>query len=98
MREYDENEAVDFINARLGKKYPADDLLNVIDMIWDYYESNGLLEIDDEEDEEEDIEQQLVEYVRKMLTKDEDADIDLEDVADIVNAELDYEDSLQSDE
>lgn len=100
MKDYDEVEAISFINSRLGdKKYPADELLNVIDMIWDYYESNGMLEIDDDDDEpEEDIEQLLVEYVNKMLSRDPEAHIDRAHVPDIVKAELDYEESLVADD
>ena len=63
MAEFDENKAIDFINSRLeGKTYPQDEILNIIDMIWDYYESNGLLEIDDEDDDDEDdsLEEQLI--------------------------------------
>ncbi|MCH5247202.1 MAG: hypothetical protein J1E99_03495 [Muribaculaceae bacterium] len=93
--EFDESKAVDFINERLnGKKYPADELLNVIDMIWDYYESNGMLEIDAEDDYEEDIEEQLVDYVKNQLARDKEANVDVADVPAIVRAELDYEDSL----
>ena len=99
MKEYDENEAVDFINRRLEpKKYPADEILNVIDMIWDYYESNGMLEIDDEDDEEEaELPQLLAEYVGNMLRRDELANVDPQDIPTIVNAELDYEKSLETD-
>lgn len=98
MKEYDESSAVDYINSRLKNKYPADELLNIIDMIWDYYESNGMLEIDDEDDEDEDLEQQLVDYVKKMLSRDAEAQVDVADVEDIVKAELDYEESLESDD
>lgn len=101
MKEFDENKAVEFINSRLGdKRYPADEILNVIDMIWDYYESNGMLEIDDDEDDmaDEDIEAQLIDYVKKMLTRDEEAMIDPVHVPAIVKAELDYEESLETDD
>lgn len=39
--------------AGSGKQYDEDELLNIIDMIWDWYEDNGLLEIDTEADDEE---------------------------------------------
>ena len=95
MNEYDETKAVAFINSRLEKQYPDDEILNVIDMIWDYYESNGMFEIDDDDDEpEDDLEEQLVEYVKKMLVRDSEANVAMEDVADIVKAELEYEESL----
>lgn len=93
--EFDENKAVDFINSRLGdRKYPSDELLNVIDMMYDYYEQNGMLDPDNDDDDTEDIEKELTEYVVKMLRRDKLAKIDVADVPAIVKAELDYEDSL----
>lgn len=97
--EFDEQKAVEFINDKLVKAsrqaYADDEVLNVIDMIWDFYEENGLLDPDAGDDEEdEDIEPDLIDYVRRMLRKDKDATIDLEDVPLMVNAEIEYEDSL----
>lgn len=76
------------------KKYPADELLNVIDMMYDYYEQNGMLDPDNDDDDTDDIEKELVEYVVKMLRRDKLAKIDIADAETIVKAELDYEDSL----
>lgn len=98
MKEFDENQAVDLINSRLGNKYPADELLNIIDMIWDYYETNGMLEIDDEPDEPDtDLAALLTDYVLIMLAKDPEANVDKADVPAIVKAELDYEQWLEDD-
>lgn len=97
---YDENKAVEIINKSLAEKgrdtYHEDEVLNVIDMIWDYYEENGLLEIDDnfEADEDEDISSELCDYVARMLKKDKHAKIKAEDIPVIVEAELAYEDSV----
>ncbi len=56
--EFDELRAVAFINDRLreaGRKpYPEDEVLNVIDMIWDFYEENGLLDVDAADDDTDD--------------------------------------------
>lgn len=99
MKDFDETEAVKFINSRLSRKYPADEILNVIDMIWDYYETNGMLEIDDDDDmPEEDIETQLVDYVTKMLGRDPEANVNPADVPAIVSAELDYEEALEEED
>lgn len=100
MELYDENKAVEYINKALidsGKSaYPEDEILNVIDMIWDYYEENGLLEIDAnfEADEDEDISSELCDYIARMLKKDRQALIKNEDISTIVDAEIEYEDSL----
>ena len=97
---FDENKAVEYINNALiesGKSaYPEDEILNVIDMIWDYYEENGLLEIDAnfEADEDEDISSELCDYIARMLKKDRQALIKSEDISTIVDAEIEYEDSL----
>ncbi len=102
MELFDENKAVEYINNALiesGKSaYPEDEILNVIDMIWDYYEENGLLEIDAnfeaDEDEDEDISSELCDYIARMLKKDRQALIKSEDISTIVDAEIEYEDSL----
>lgn len=100
MNLYDENEAVEFINNTLRERgiatYDEDEILNVIDMIWDYYEENGLLDIDDdfEADEDEDISSELCDYIKRMLKKDKHAVIKADDISAIVEAELEYEDSL----
>lgn len=95
---YDEDKAIEAINNALVKNgrpaYCADELLNVVDMIWDYYEENGLLEIEDEDDTEEDIVDELTDYITRMLSKDKLSSIDKADVRMIVEAELAYEDSL----
>lgn len=100
MELYDENKAVEHINNALIEKgktaYPEDEILNVIDMIWDYYEENGLLEIsaDFEADEDEDISSELCDYIARMLKKDRHATVKSEDISTIVEAEIEYEDSI----
>ncbi len=92
--EFDELKAVEFINNSLKQHgrspYDEDEVLNVIDMIWDYYEENGLLDIEAEPDEEADV----VDYVTRMLKKDKHAVISAEDVPLMVKAEMEYEDSV----
>lgn len=80
--------------AGSGKQYDEDELLNIIDMIWDWYEDNGLLEIDTEADDEDVNVDALVKYVKKMLARDRDAQVDQADVETLVMAELNYEQSL----
>lgn len=83
--------------VEVAATYDDDELLNVIDMIWDYYEENGMLEIDmdDEDDVEEDLAADLSDYVTRMLRKDKGARLDAQYVRALVEAELDYEASLE---
>lgn len=97
MNEFDEKQAVAAMNASIagsGRQYDEDELLNIIDMIWDWYEDNGLLEIDTEADDEDINVDALVKYVKKMLARDRDAQVDQADVETLVMAELNYEQSL----
>lgn len=99
--EYDENIAIKQIRKVLSDKsnaiYNDDEILNVIDMIWDFYDENGMLDIDleDGEDDSEAIYSELCDYVIRMLKKDKEAKILPEDVPAIVKAEVDYELSLE---
>ena len=102
--EYDENIAIKQIRKVLSDKsnaiYNDDEILNVIDMIWDFYDENGMLDIDleDGEDDSEAIYSELCDYVVRMLKKDKDAKVLPEDVPAIVKAEIDYELSLEEGE
>ena len=70
-------------------------MFNVIDMIWDYYEENGLLAVESDPDEDpDDIESDVIDYVSRMLRKDRNAKVQQEDVPLMVKAEMEYEDSI----
>lgn len=97
--EFDELKAVELINRRLQEQgrqpYDEDQVLNVVDMIWDYYEENGLLDIEsDPEEDADDVESEVVDYVVRMLKKDKHAVVNPDDVAVMVRAEMEYEDSV----
>lgn len=101
MKEFDENEVVQQIRGNLSEEssalYSDDDLLNIVDMIWDFYEINGLLDIDSDDDSDpEDLRSDIVEYARRMLKKDKACKVKPEDLECIVDAELAYEDYLDS--
>ncbi|MDE6397134.1 MAG: hypothetical protein K2K84_07670 [Muribaculaceae bacterium] len=96
MEVFDEEKAVRFILESLGeraKKYDEDDILDVIDIIWDYYEDHGFLDISMDPDDTEDIPETdiLVTHVIKMIKRDRGSKIDIDDIKDIVVAELEYE-------
>lgn len=97
---FDEDNAVEFIRKELTQdvsdKYDDDEILCIIDIIWDYYERKGFLSINVEvtDDEVLDVDD-LVKYVKKEVKNDHDLIMDPKDVEAIVKAELDYEESLE---
>lgn len=96
---FDEDNAVKFIRAELPKdvndKYVDDEILNIVDIIWDYYETKGFLSLNLDETEEEVLDvDDLTKYVKKEVKNDKDLIMDPKDVELIVKAELDYEESL----
>lgn len=95
---FDDNEAIKHIrkalNPEIAALYPDDDeFLNIIDMVWDFYEMNGMLEIDDEDEDtdEASLRSDITDYVKKTLRKDKGARVRHEDIEVIVGAILDYE-------
>ncbi|MDE5752043.1 MAG: hypothetical protein K2H88_05330 [Duncaniella sp.] len=98
MAEYEEKAAVKAMRAAIGtdtaSSYPDDELINIIDIIWDWYDDNGLLDIDAEADDEDVNVGELTAHVRRMLSKDKLSPIRAEDIEPLVAAELAYEQSL----
>lgn len=101
--EYNEKQAIDFILSKLpeerAKIYTEDEILNVIDIIWDFYEETGLLDpatamLEDDDEAEAKEEEMLVAHVRKMLAKDKGSNIDPADIDAIIKAEIEYENSI----
>lgn len=101
FQQFDEAEAIKFIRnympADIRDLYDDDEILNVIDMIWDFYESEGLLQIPNQNDADDDVSADypaILAYVKKMLAKDKLAVVDVDDVHYIVEGELEYEKSI----
>ena len=101
MLEFDENNAVAYmrnaVGPELSDKYPDDDeLFNLIDLIFDYLEANGLLDIDmDDMDDDDDIDMDdLMSYIGRMLRKDKGATLNEADARPFVDAYFEYEASL----
>jgi len=95
---FDENDAIKYIRKALSPEVSAlydddDEFLNVIDMVWDFYELNGMLDIDDEDDDPDEVtlRADIVDYVKKTIRKDKGAHIRPQDIEGIVGAILDYE-------
>lgn len=95
--EYDEDQAVVFIQNHLPEemknKFSEDDINYVIDLIYDFYESEGLFEGNDEDDVEIDLDK-LLEFVIKNARKDNIRDFSDEELESIVAGELAYCDTL----
>ncbi len=100
MAEYDEKAAVKAMRTAISEEssamYPDDELLNIIDIIWDWYDDNGLLDIDSEADDEDTNVEELTTHVRRMLAKDKQSPVRPQDVEPLVAAELAYEQSLDT--
>ena len=99
MEEFDEYKAVKLINEALekefGLRYDDDEILNVIDIIWDWYDDNGFTEIDLDSDSDDEIDvERLTAHVRKMLARDADSPVSPDHVPAIIKAEMDYENSI----
>lgn len=92
---FDDAVAVKYIQEHLPQdargKFTDDEVLYISDVIFDYYESNGLLE--EEEEVEIDMEE-LTEYVMKNAKRDGFGNFDAELVRWVIECEMDYEESL----
>ena len=87
--EFDENKAIDYIKAHVENpdiaKYDDDDILLVIDTIFEYFEKY------DENEDFDDDNEKVIAYVKKQLAKDKDNAISHDHVAENVEAETAYE-------
>lgn len=100
IKEYDEDEAIKYILSNLpdevAEKYSDDDILLIIDSIFDFYESKGFFNIDDSDSDDNFEESELIKFVGKSMKKDKNNPIDDKDIANIVHLELEYEDSINT--
>lgn len=100
LMKYDEDEAIKFIRetfpATVSRQYTDDEILYVIDIIWEWYEKNGYLKIDAGVTEEEEMDvDKLTAYVAKEIRKDGEVIMDSKDIDMIVRGELQYEESIE---
>ena len=93
---YDEDDSVKFIQNYLPQelkgKFSNDDINYIVDLIY-FYESNGMLD-DDGDDEIEIDEEEVVNYVIKNAQKDGVGKFEPEEITFIVQGELEYCDSI----
>ena len=94
---YDEDDSVKFIQNYLPQelkgKFSNDDINYIVDLIYDFYEPNGMLD-DDGDDEIEIDEEEVVNYVIKNAQKDGVGKFEPEEITFIVQGELEYCDSI----
>jgi len=101
---YDDNESVSFIKNLLPddvkQKFNDDDIIYIVDLIYDFYDSKGLMDLEDDgmdEDDDELVdfdEDELINFVVNSAIADGINKYKAEDVALIVKAELDYCESI----
>lgn len=101
--EFDDNLLINKLRDNLPEgirnKYDDDELFNIIDIIWDYYEAKGLLDINMDDDDDDDLDlNDLINHIKKLLAKDKGSKVDFDDIAKLVEAELNAEDSLYSED
>ncbi|NLI71483.1 MAG: hypothetical protein GX361_01970 [Bacteroidales bacterium] len=89
---YDEDDAVKFIleqiPAELKEKINEDTINYVLDVVYDYYDQNGLL--DEESVDETDIdEEEMLQFVVKAARKDK-IDLDEDDIQLVLDSEYEY--------
>lgn len=96
--EYDEDEAVKFIKnyipQEIKEKYTNDDINYIIDIVYDFYESKGLMEESDNSAIVEIDEDEMVAFVQKQTLKDKIKTFSADDITQIVQGELAYCESI----
>ena len=94
---FDENDAIEFIRnfipSDIKNKYSDNDILLLMDTMYDFYE--------EEDDDEEIVEDEaylnrIINYVKKCIRKDPDNNIEMDDVKHLVIGEIEYENTLDT--
>ena len=98
---YDDDEAVKFIQnylpQELKEKFSDDDINYIIDLIYEFYESKGYFVDDNDDDDESAVdidEEELIQYVINNAQKDGVGKYKAEEIALIVQGELEYCESI----
>lgn len=96
--EYDEDDAVKYIQKYLPQemngKFSDDDINYIIDIVYDFYESKGLMDEIDEDTTIDIDEDEMIQYILKYTKKDKVNNFSEEDIAIIVQGELAYCESI----
>lgn len=95
---YDEADSVKFIQNYLPQelkgKFSDDDINYIVDLIYEFYDSKGYMDMDDDDIDVEIDEDELTEFVVKNALKDKVGKFEAEEIAFVVQGELAYCDSI----
>jgi len=96
--EYDEDDAVKYIQNYLPQdmkgKFSNDDINYIIDIVYDFYDSKGLMDDANKDATMEIDEDEMIQYILKYTKKDKINDFSADEVTAIVQGELAYCESL----
>ncbi|MDR3261514.1 MAG: hypothetical protein LBT78_06730 [Tannerella sp.] len=94
---YDDDEAVKFIRnylpQELKEKFSDDDVMYIVDLVYEFYESKGYLSGADDTEVEID-EDELIQYVVKNAARDDVGKFTSDEITWVVQGELAYCDSI----
>lgn len=95
--EYDDSEAVAYIRSKLSpalrERLGDDEITYFVDLIYEYYESRGIIEEFEEESDDAVVDidlSEIVEYIIKNAKKDQVGSFSEAEVLEIVEAEMDF--------
>jgi hypothetical protein len=96
---HDDDDAVKFIRNYLPQEMKEnlddDDILYIIDVIYDFYDASGFFDGDGDDDATVEIDEELlIQYVEKNARKDGIRHFEPDEIALIVQGELEYCDSI----
>lgn len=99
IEEYDEDAALEYIRERLpeevSEKYDDNNILDVVELVFDFYESKGFFQIVDMCEDEDSVDKdELDAYICKRLSKRRHKRVDDEDIPLITTLEMKYEKTL----
>lgn len=96
MKEYDENEAIEAMAAVLAPERRNEDaIFEILDLIYDFYEDNGDLEISiDDDDTAPDIDVMVAAIAKQLRRHPAAVDFNNEELKAMIEAETAYQEGL----
>jgi hypothetical protein len=97
LLEFDDDAAmafiINYIPKELKEKVSEDDVEYILDVIYDFYDSHGLIDEDSTEEASID-EEEMLEYVMKAIKKDKVVNLSPEEVQCLLDGEYQYGKSI----